>query len=120
MGEPDSWLSWIIQISCPPCVCAYELLCTHSSAADMSGHRNRRSSSGGGGGGGGGKGKKNVFIPYRDSVLTWLLKDSLGGNSKTIMVASEWGREREWVGGEGGGGERGGWAGGGNGGSNQG
>ncbi|KAF2468808.1 kinesin [Lindgomyces ingoldianus] len=26
-------------------------------------------------------------VPYRDSVLTWLLKDSLGGNSKTAMVA---------------------------------
>jgi len=31
---------------------------------------------------------KQVFVPYRDSVLTWLLKDSLGGNSKTIMIAT--------------------------------
>jgi kinesin family protein 16B len=33
--------------------------------------------------------RKNIFIPYRDSVLTWLLKDSLGGNARTIMIASE-------------------------------
>jgi len=32
--------------------------------------------------------KRNTFVPYRDSVLTWLLKDSLGGNSKTIMIAA--------------------------------
>nr|XP_019570209.1 PREDICTED: kinesin-like protein KIF16B isoform X3 [Rhinolophus sinicus] len=32
--------------------------------------------------------KKQAFVPYRDSVLTWLLKDSLGGNSKTIMIAT--------------------------------
>ncbi|XP_038051604.1 kinesin-like protein KIF13B [Patiria miniata] len=32
--------------------------------------------------------KKNTFVPYRDSVLTWLLKECLGGNSKTVMVAT--------------------------------
>uniref|UniRef100_A0A8C2FRD1 Kinesin family member 13Bb n=1 Tax=Cyprinus carpio TaxID=7962 RepID=A0A8C2FRD1_CYPCA len=31
---------------------------------------------------------KSKFVPYRDSVLTWLLKDSLGGNSRTAMVAA--------------------------------
>jgi hypothetical protein len=30
---------------------------------------------------------KRDVIPYRDSILTWLLKDSLGGNSKTAMIA---------------------------------
>ncbi|KAK9877506.1 hypothetical protein WA026_018615 [Henosepilachna vigintioctopunctata] len=28
------------------------------------------------------------FVPYRDSVLTWLLKDTLGGNSNTVMIAT--------------------------------
>jgi kinesin family protein 18/19 len=29
-----------------------------------------------------------VFVPYRDSKLTRLLKDSLGGNSRTVMIAN--------------------------------
>ncbi|KAM9238684.1 stAR-related lipid transfer protein 9 [Leptosomus discolor] len=32
--------------------------------------------------------RRPAYIPYRDSILTWLLKDSLGGNSKTIMIAA--------------------------------
>lgn len=34
-----------------------------------------------------GKQRKEAVVPYRDSILTWLLKDSLGGNSKTAMIA---------------------------------
>jgi kinesin family protein 1 len=53
--------------------------------------------SGGGGGGGGGPLRKSSsaastsqqsFVPFRDSILTWLLKDTLGGNSKTVMIAT--------------------------------
>ncbi|XP_039212309.1 kinesin-like protein KIF1A isoform X5 [Crotalus tigris] len=34
------------------------------------------------------KKKKTDFVPYRDSVLTWLLRENLGGNSRTAMVAA--------------------------------
>merc|ERR1712113_1344049 len=30
--------------------------------------------------------KKRQSIPFRDSVLTWILKDSLAGNTKTTIV----------------------------------
>ena len=31
---------------------------------------------------------KKIHIPYRDSKLTRLLKDSLGGNARTVMIAN--------------------------------
>lgn len=31
---------------------------------------------------------KKAHIPYRDSKLTRLLKDSLGGNCRTVMIAN--------------------------------
>ncbi|KAI6211468.1 Kinesin-like protein KIF1B [Aphelenchoides besseyi] len=34
-----------------------------------------------------GKGARSI-VPYRDSVLTWLLRENLGGNSKTAMIAA--------------------------------
>lgn len=34
-----------------------------------------------------GKGK-NLVVPYRDSALTRLLQNALGGNSKTIMICA--------------------------------
>jgi hypothetical protein len=32
--------------------------------------------------------KAGTYVPYRDSKLTRLLKDSLGGNTKTVMIAN--------------------------------
>ncbi|KAI7812516.1 kinesin-like protein KIF1C [Triplophysa rosa] len=34
------------------------------------------------------KKRRSDFIPYRDSVLTWLLRENLGGNSRTAMIAA--------------------------------
>jgi kinesin family protein 3/17 len=34
------------------------------------------------------KSKSRVFVPYRDSRLTHLLRDSFGGNTKTVMIAN--------------------------------
>ena len=30
--------------------------------------------------------KKSIHIPYRDSKITRILKDSLGGNANTLMI----------------------------------
>ncbi|XP_046414438.1 kinesin-like protein KIF14 isoform X3 [Neodiprion fabricii] len=32
--------------------------------------------------------RKRGFVPYRESVLTWLLRESLGGNSRTAMLGT--------------------------------
>jgi hypothetical protein len=34
------------------------------------------------------KGVRRRFVPFRDSVLTWLLRDTLGGCSETVMIAT--------------------------------
>ena len=33
-------------------------------------------------------GKRGQHVPYRDSALTWLLKDCLGGNARAAMLAT--------------------------------
>lgn len=50
----------------------------------QAGQRRRTSVSGGSPGGGQ---PRRPFVRYRDSKLTFLLRDSLGGNSKTVIVA---------------------------------
>jgi kinesin family protein 6/9 len=34
--------------------------------------------------------RERDHVPYRQSKLTHLLKDSIGGNCKTIMIANVW------------------------------
>lgn len=55
-----------------------------------------KSSKGGGGGGGGaaGGGGGGTFVPFRQSKLTSVLKDALGGNCKTVMVGTIWPEDR--------------------------
>lgn len=48
------------------------------------GQKSRRSA----GGGHGAANQRRPFVRYRDSKLTLLLRDSLGGNSKTVIVAN--------------------------------
>ena len=35
----------------------------------------------------------NIVIPYRESLMTMVLRDSLGGNCRTVMIANIWGEE---------------------------
>lgn len=45
----------------------------------------------------GDKNRKAGHVPYRDSKLTRLLQDSLGGNSRTVMIACVSPSDRDFV-----------------------
>lgn len=35
-------------------------------------------------------GRKQQYVPFRSSKLTHLLKDSIGGNCRTLLIACVW------------------------------
>jgi kinesin family member 6/9 len=39
--------------------------------------------------------KGNAYVPYRQCKLTNLLKDSIGGNCSTLMIACIWGEKSQ-------------------------
>ncbi|XP_019934548.1 kinesin-like protein KIF21A isoform X1 [Paralichthys olivaceus] len=45
----------------------------------------------------GDRGKRSAHVPYRDSKLTRLLQDSLGGNSQTVMIACSSPSDRDFM-----------------------
>ncbi|XP_072530317.1 kinesin-like protein KIF21A isoform X4 [Salminus brasiliensis] len=45
----------------------------------------------------GDKSKRSTHVPYRDSKLTRLLQDSLGGNSQTVMIACTSPSDRDFM-----------------------
>eukprot|EP00798_Chlamydomonas_sp_ICE-L_P026444 gene26444-17543_t len=38
--------------------------------------------------------KREAYVPFRQTKLTTLLRDALGGNCKTVMIANVWGEPR--------------------------
>jgi len=65
-----------------------EATCINKSLSTLGDVVNSLSSCGGHSSSGSSSSTTATYIPYRNSVLTWLLKDSLGGNAKTCMLVT--------------------------------